>query len=58
MFAKQPIYFAEADAAGLVGGARVPIRLTNRAEPAEVRTASAALVALMAAGNRNTMDIP
>ena len=58
MFAKQPIYFAEADAAGLVGGARVPILLTNRVEPAEVRTAPAVLVALMAAGNRKTMDIP
>ncbi|WP_437439983.1 bifunctional enoyl-CoA hydratase/phosphate acetyltransferase [Neorhizobium galegae] len=49
MLAKQLIYFAGADAAGLVLGARVPIILTSRADPAKVRTASAALARLTAA---------
>ncbi|MGV2130817.1 bifunctional enoyl-CoA hydratase/phosphate acetyltransferase [Agrobacterium vitis] len=49
MLAKQLIYFASADAAGLVLGARVPIILTSRADPAKVRTASAALARLTAA---------
>ncbi|CDZ58769.1 Phosphate butyryltransferase [Neorhizobium galegae bv. orientalis] len=49
MLAKQLIYFAGADAAGLVLGARVPIILTSRADPAKVRTASTALARLSAA---------
>lgn len=49
MLAKQLIYFAGADAAGLVLGARVPIILTSRADPAKVRTASVALASLIAA---------
>lgn len=49
MLAKQLIYFAKAGAAGLVLGARVPIILTSRADPAEVRMASAALAKLVAA---------
>jgi len=49
MLAKQLIYFAGADAAGLVLGARVPIILTSRADPAKVRTASASLARLTAA---------
>jgi phosphate acetyltransferase len=49
MLAKQLIYFAGADAAGLVLGARVPIILTSRADPAKVRTASVALARLIAA---------
>ncbi len=49
MLAKQLIYFADADAAGLVLGARVPIILTSRADPAKVRTASVALARLIAA---------
>ncbi|MGN7293699.1 bifunctional enoyl-CoA hydratase/phosphate acetyltransferase [Rhizobium sp. SAFR-030] len=52
MLAKQLIYFAGADAAGLVLGARVPIILTSRADPAKVRTASAALAKLMAERGR------
>lgn len=54
ILAKQLIYFAGADAAGLVLGARVPIILTSRADPAKVRTASAALAKLVAAGYRKT----
>jgi len=51
ILAKQLIYFAGADAAGLVLGARVPIVLTSRADSARVRSASAALAKLVAAAN-------
>ncbi|MFB9947220.1 bifunctional enoyl-CoA hydratase/phosphate acetyltransferase [Rhizobium puerariae] len=57
MLAKQLIYFAGADAAGLVLGARVPIILTSRADPAKVRTASAALAKLIAAKRQETGNI-
>ena len=43
MVAKQLIYLAEADAAGLVMGARVPIVLTSRADNVLSRLASAAI---------------
>jgi phosphate acetyltransferase len=49
MLAKQLIYLANADAAGLVVGARVPIILTSRADSLRVRLASAALARLVAA---------
>jgi phosphate acetyltransferase len=49
MLAKQLIYFADAIAAGLVLGARVPIVLTSRADPLTARIASAALAKLTAA---------
>lgn len=49
MLAKQLIYFANADAAGLVLGARVPIILTSRSDSLKVRIASAALAKLVAA---------
>lgn len=52
MLAKQLIYFAGADAAGLVLGARVPIVLTSRADTVAVRLASAALAVIAAAGGR------
>jgi len=48
MLAKQLIYFAGADAAGLVLGARVPIILTSRADSLKTRVASAALAKLVA----------
>ena len=48
MLAKQLIYFAGADAAGLVLGARVPIILTSRADSLKTRIASAALAKLVA----------
>jgi len=46
MLAKQLIYFADAIAAGLILGARVPIVLTSRADPLTARIASAALARL------------
>jgi phosphotransacetylase len=52
MIAKQLIYLADAQAAGIVLGARVPIMLTSRSDDAEARTASAAL-ALLYARNRS-----
>lgn len=48
MLAKQLIYFAGADAAGLVLGARVPIVLTSRSDSLKTRIASAALAKLVA----------
>jgi phosphate acetyltransferase len=48
MLAKQLIYLAGADAAGLVLGARVPIILTSRSDALKVRLASAALAKLTA----------
>jgi phosphate acetyltransferase len=48
MLAKQLIYLAGADAAGLVLGARVPIILTSRSDALKVRLASAALAKLIA----------
>jgi phosphate acetyltransferase len=48
MLAKQMIYFAGADAAGLVLGARVPIILTSRADSLKARMASVALAKLLA----------
>jgi phosphate acetyltransferase len=49
MLAKQLIYFADATAAGLVLGARVPIVLTSRADALTTRIASAALAKLLMA---------
>lgn len=46
MIAKQLIYLAGADAAGIVLGARVPIMLTSRADGALARQASCALAQL------------
>ena len=50
MIAKQLIYLAGAEAAGVVLGARVPIMLTSRADSALSRLASAALVRLFVRG--------
>ena len=47
MLAKQLMYFADAGAAGLVLGARVPIILTSRSDKVSVRLASAALAKIM-----------
>jgi phosphate acetyltransferase len=49
MVAKQLTFMAEAEAAGIAIGARVPIILTSRADSARVRLASAALAVLFAA---------
>jgi phosphate acetyltransferase len=50
MLAKQLIYLAGADAAGLVLGARAPIILTSRADSLRARLASAALAKLSRRG--------
>jgi phosphate acetyltransferase len=49
MLAKQLIYLAGADAAGLVLGARVPIVLTSRSDSLKARLASIALARLVSA---------
>ena len=56
MVAKQLSYLADAEAAGLVCGARVPIILTSRADHAPVRLASAALAVLSAAGIKGRLE--
>lgn len=53
MLAKQLSYFAGADSAGIVMGARCPIALTSRADPIESRLASAALLGLVRAAQRS-----
>jgi phosphate acetyltransferase len=50
--AKQLEYLADAVSAGIVLGARVPIVLTSRADPAPVRVASCAIALLVAARSR------
>jgi phosphate acetyltransferase len=56
MLAKQLVYFAGADAAGLVLGARLPIIVTSRADGIRARLASAALAKLAAEhGPRGTI---
>jgi phosphate acetyltransferase len=52
MLAKQLEYLADALAAGIVLGARVPIVLTSRADSAETRTASTAVAVVMAHARR------
>ena len=47
MLAKQLQYFADAQSAGIVLGARVPIILTSRADDAHVRMASCAVAQLL-----------
>lgn len=48
MLAKSLSFMAEADAAGIVLGARVPIILTSRADSVETRLASCAVASLVA----------
>ncbi|TAN64143.1 MAG: enoyl-CoA hydratase, partial [Magnetospirillum sp.] len=45
-------YLAEADAAGIVLGARVPVVLTSRADSAKARLASCAVAVLFAHARR------
>jgi phosphotransacetylase len=56
MIAKQLIYLAGADAAGIVLGARVPIILTSRADSRVSRLASCALAQLFI--NHQTQPLP
>jgi phosphate acetyltransferase len=52
MLAKSLTFMADADAAGIVLGARVPIILTSRADSVMVRLASCAVAALLAQARR------
>ncbi len=52
MLAKQLSFLANADAAGIVLGAKVPIILTSRADNLRSRLASCAVAALLATANR------
>ena len=57
MLAKNLAYFAKADGAGIVLGARVPIVLTSRADSPRARMASAAVAALYANARRRSAPI-
>ncbi|WP_456794091.1 phosphate acetyltransferase [Bradyrhizobium sp. USDA 4506] len=57
MLAKNLAYFAKADGAGIVLGARVPVVLTSRADSARSRMASAAVAALHADARRRSAPI-
>jgi phosphate acetyltransferase len=57
MLAKNLAYFAKADSAGIVLGARVPIVLTSRADSARSRMASCAVAALFADARRRRAPI-
>lgn len=52
MLAKQLTFMANAEAAGIVLGARVPIVLTSRADSARARLASCAVAVLYAAAQQ------
>ena len=52
MLAKQLTFFDGADGAGIVLGARLPIILTSRADPARTRIASCAIALLIAQAHR------
>ena len=56
MLAKSLSFLANADAAGIVLGARVPIILTSRADSVMTRLASCAVAALMARARREALD--
>lgn len=53
MVGKEMSYFAGAQSAGVVVGARVPIVLTSRADDVKTRMASTAVMALIALANRS-----
>jgi phosphate acetyltransferase len=55
MLAKQLTFMANAEAAGIVAGARVPIILTSRADSVQTRMASCAVAALLADARRKGM---
>ena len=57
MLAKNLAYFAKADGAGIVLGARVPVVLTSRADSARSRMASAAVAALLADARRRKASV-
>jgi phosphate acetyltransferase len=57
MLAKNLAYFAKADSAGVVLGARVPIVLTSRADSPRARMASCAVATLYADARRRRSQI-
>ena len=57
MLAKQLSFLANADSAGLVLGARVPIILTSRADSVRSRIASCAVAMMAAHSRRKTMQM-
>ena len=57
MLAKNLAYFAKADGAGIVLGARVPIVLTSRADSPRARMASCAVASLYADARRRRASI-
>ena len=57
MLAKNLAYFAKADGAGIVLGARVPIVLTSRADSSRARMASCAVASLYADARRRRASI-
>ena len=57
MLAKQLTFMANAEAAGIVLGARVPIILTSRADSARTRLTSAAVAVLVAKHHRETLGL-
>jgi phosphate acetyltransferase len=58
MLAKSLTFLADADAAGIVLGARVPIILTSRADATITRLASCAVASLVADEQRKHLGIP
>lgn len=56
MLAKQLEYLADAEAAGVVVGARVPIVLTSRSDSAKTRLASCAVAVLLAHARRRAPE--
>ena len=58
MLAKQLVLLANADAAGVVLGARVPIVLTSRADSARTRLASCAIAVLLARARQAAIASP
>jgi len=58
ILAKQLTFLANADAAGIVLGARVPIILTSRADSVRARLASCAIAALLVDWRRQAGAIP
>jgi phosphate acetyltransferase len=58
MLAKQLQYFAGADSAGIVLGARVPIILTSRADNVRMRIGSAAVAKLVVHARRAAPPLP
>jgi len=58
MLAKSLTFLADADAAGIVLGARVPIILTSRADSTITRLASCAVASLVADEQRKQLAVP